>query len=65
MWRGWFYTSLEFIGLLLPTENTGLSPEGVCSMFRTVGKVVNNLGFSDEVSTPVMYVISRHVKGMQ
>lgn len=51
-------TLLEFIGLLLPTENTGLSPEGVCSMFRTVGKVVNNLGFSDEVSTPVMYVFN-------
>lgn len=54
--KGLFCTSREFIGLLLLTENTGLSPEGVCSMFRTVGKVVNNLGFSDEVSKHVMYI---------
>ena len=26
-----------------------LSVEGVCSMFRTVGKVVSNLGFPNEV----------------
>lgn len=54
--KGLFCTSREFIGLLLPPENTGLSPEGVCSMFRTVGEVVNNLGFSDEVSKHVMYI---------
>ena len=56
------------LGVILPiyrnednhTGSAGLSPEGVCSMFRTVGKVVSNLGFSDEVSVLCTYTIYRN-----
>ena len=32
------------------TGNASVSPEGMCSMFRTVGKVISSLGFSQEAS---------------
>ena len=44
----------EAITYVYGAGSVSLPPERMCSMFRTVGKVLDSLGFSHEVSsTPV------------
>ena len=40
--------------LMLCAGRAGLPPERMCSMFRTVGKILDNLGFSNEVRPPLI-----------